>query len=250
MSTMRIFSWMVSMYPASVRREFGSEMLAVFQERASEKGVSAARMLLRELSTFPGTLTAAWMEEPGSGERVPRPLLWSAILIIMVAASWRTTHLVANVGLAALTSLALLTITLLFSGAALGLVVRARSRNVTLAIGAVTLAVLAAGVGLLPLFDNAITTARAGRASSLSLPGVRVQSFASSSPQAVSRYVEAHRDALTPRVRVEVQASGSTTVARIVHAGGVDWLYLVFAFCLLGGGFHWSSRNDRNEVTS
>ena len=248
MISTRIFRWMVAMYPEGVRRTFGDEMIAVFQERSSDPSRSALARLLPELRTFPGELLRAWLEAPGSRGPLPRPLLWATVVVLMLVAGWRATHLVANLGLSALTSLTLLAATLMCSGVILGLVLRARSRMVSLALVTIASGALVLGVGLLPLLDDAITRSRAGRASSLSIPGVRVQSFASNSPEGVARYVADHRDALTPRVRVDIRQDGPTTVARIVHAGGVDWLYLAFALCLLGGGFHWGQRKRSNEV--
>lgn len=217
----KLYSRMLSLYPASFRDEFGAEMTAVFEDalrEARQRGALAvARLWWREAVLLPRGLF-------GAGA----PYHWSPRLVLLIAivlfagTSSIAGRLIAMTGLFHAASLVLLATGLLASGVLFGASVagrRARLLASSIAIAAGTL--IAA-----PTIDRVLLDTFVDQ-STLTLPGVRLDASRVTEANAYHALIENARASRTNRLRVHTRSVDGLTRVTILRGGGVDGAYML-----------------------
>lgn len=207
----KLYSQMLRLYPRPFRDEFAPEMAAVFSEaldEAKRRGrLAVTRLWLREISSIGNAIGRR-----SSG----RPNLLLTLAVIVFAAI-TSSNLIAKAGLFHASSLFLLVAGLGAAGFAFGLGRR---------IAAVLLVAFALG-GALGHDRLSLRTAPTDVVTTLTIPGVRLDSSRVSSPKVYASLVAQAEAAGTPRIRIATDVVDGRHFVRTLRAGGVDGAYML-----------------------
>lgn len=251
----------VRLYPESFRLEFGDEMTAVFCERIERRDnlQQALSLWINELLSLPSSLMNAYAaegtREVRNGDRPPT-ILQTMLGVLLIAASisgasWLTTHHIANAGMFNEISLVVLVAGLAVAGSFFGIAHVSRSHARRWHFGALASAMLfAASLSSFWLDRGLQRFSARGTATYMRLPGVTAEFLHASNDATGEAFATKRRASNTPRFRVETTAIGDHHYVRVVRAGGVDWLYAVFALLIVGGSAHITSRRIRVVLTT
>ena len=217
----KVYARMLSLYPADWREEFGVEMKAVFADAlqvAQRRGALAvARLWWREIAGLPSNVIST-ISKNGGGR--PNPIVATALLLVVGA---MVSRLVANEGLFNVTSLVMLAAGLAASGFIYGTGHR---------IAAVVLVALSLGTALAA--DRvALRIATPGITSTLTIPGVRLDSSRVTSANAYHALIEQAKASTSPRVHTATYTVNGHVYVRVVRSGGVDGAYWLLTMLVL-----------------
>ena len=238
-----VFRAAMRLYPSSVRRDFGSEMWTVLEQRLGDGSQPAARVWMRELLALPFNVTEAWLGAAGARAPFGSGVFWPAAAVLLLTAGATGSHLIAAFGLAHPAALALFLLVLIPAGMSLGLSRRARSRRVQATGAGLAVLLFAAGAGGSVGMDRLLTV-RLGDAS-MRLPGVRVDAAMRNDESQLEDFAPLLETIATPRRRVDVSVTDEQALIRVVRGGGADGLYALFTIMLLSTGMHLTLRPRR-----
>lgn len=232
----KVYARMLRLYPAGWRNEFGVEMEAVFADAlqaAQRRGALAVvRLWWREIVSLPANVIST-ISRNGGGR--PNPIVATALLLVVGS---MVSRLVANEGLFNLTSLVMLVAGLTASGFIYGTGRR---------IAAVVLVALTLGTALAA--DRvALRIATPGITSTLTIPGVRLDSSRVTSANAYHSLIEQAKASTSPRVRTATHSVNGHAYVRVVRSGGVDgayWLLTMLVLAATAWTGHRASRGPR-----
>lgn len=214
----KLYARILRLYPAAWRDEFGAEMTTVFADAlhaAQRRGaISVVRLWWREIVSIPANAL------PKNDGGRPNPILAAAMLLVVGSI---TSHLVANAGLFHVTSLVMLAAGL----AAAGFIFGTGHRVAGIALVALTLA-LTVGADRL-----ALRVATPGVTSTLTIPGVRLDSSRVTSARAYHALMESVQASTSPRIRTATSTVNQDVYVRVVRSGGVDGAYGLLTMLLL-----------------
>jgi hypothetical protein len=219
----KLYGKMLRLYPAGWREEFGVEMTAVFADAlhaAQRRGALAVvRLWWREVVTLPANLFSTISKHDGGR---PNPIVASALLLVVGSL---VSRLVANDGLFHVTSLVMLALGL----AAAGFIYGTGRRIAAVALVALTLGSALAADRL------ALRIAAPGITTTVTIPGVRLDSSRVTSANAYHALIEQARASTSPRVRTATFTQNGVVYVRVVRSGGVDGAYALLAMLLVAG---------------